>query len=270
MTDELTAVYLAAGASSRFGGKMKFLARIGPNNETLLELSMNQAIYAGFSNFVFITSVNSQKALKEVFGIEFKNIPIKYCIQETPEYREKPFGTAHAVLASKDLIHTPFITLNGDDLYGKETLKGIANYLKQNKGSYCLPGYSAKNVLPKEKCNRGFINVDDEGFLKSIEEHFNISKDDIPSKYSGDEFMSMNLFGLQPEFLDYLEEQFQLFLKENQNNPTIEFLLPQVIHDFVQSKGINTAVIPTNDIPVGLTFPEDEEVVRNKLKCQPF
>ena len=268
MTTKLTAVYLTAGASSRFGGKMKFLARIGPNNETLLELSMNQAIYAGINNFVFIASEKSLPHLKEEFGATFKGIPINYCVQQTPEHREKPFGTAHAVLTAKNAVDSSFITLNGDDLYGKNALKGVADYLRQNVNGYCLPGYAAKNAFPKEKGNRGLIMVDQDNFLEYIEEQFGVSQKDIPEKYTGEEFISMNLFGLQPDFLNYLEKQFKLFLEENKNHPTIEFLLPNVIHDFVKSKGIKKAVIPTNDIPVGLTFPEDEEVVRNKLKWQ--
>jgi NDP-sugar pyrophosphorylase family protein len=267
MTTKLTAVFLTAGTSSRFGGKMKFLARIGPNNETLLELSLNQTVFAGFDNFVFVASEKSLNPLKDEFGTEFKNIPISYCIQQTPEYREKPFGTAHALLSAKESVKSAFIVLNSDDIYGKNTLKSIIDYLKENKGHYCLAGYKAKNVLSKEKSNKGYIKTDDNLFLKSIEEKLGVTIYDIPSKFKEDSFLSLNLFGLQPAFLDYLEEVFKQFIEDK--HPSKEFMLPNEVGDFMKKNLIKVKVIPTDDTQISLTFPEDEEVVRNKLKWQP-
>ena len=261
----LTAIYLAAGASSRFGGKCKALVELGPNNESLLELSMQQAKKAGFDNFIFIVSDKTIDDIKKCFGDKFEDIPIKYAIQEMPDWREKPVGTSHALLSAKELVNEPFIVLNSDDIYGEFTFKAVADYMK-NENAYCLPGYRLKNVLAEEgTVNRGLIK-EKGGFVEKIEEQFNVSKDDIPSKYTGKEFISMNLFGLQPKFLEFLEKDFKVFLEENKENPKKEWLLPDSITKFKEQTKINIKVIPTPDKWIGITHPEDEEKARNALK----
>jgi NDP-sugar pyrophosphorylase family protein len=264
---ELTAVYIAAGMSSRFGGRIKALIKVGPNNESLMELSMDQAKKAGFDKFVFVVSKKTIEPIKEYFKDSFKGIPIEYCFQETPEYREKPFGTAHALLSAKDFVKEPFIVLNSDDIYGKETMKKIADYMLKNKNACCLPGYELKNVLSEEGgVNRGLITYDKDGFVDNIKEHFDIKRSDLPSKYSGNELMSMNLFGLQPEFFAFLEQDFERFLNEIKGDSKKEYLLPEAISNFKEKSKIKVKVIPTTDQWIGVTYPQDEEKVRNLLK----
>lgn len=264
---KLTAVYLAAGISSRFGGRIKALTRVGPNNETLLEISMSQAKKAGFNSFVIVTSHKTLNPLKDFFKDSFQKIKISYCIQETPEYREKPFGTAHATLSAKELINGPFIVLNSDDIYGENTLKVIADYLKKSKDAYCLPGYKLINVLSeKGGVNRGLIKTDKNGVVESIEEKFNITIKDIPLKYKADDLFSMNLFGMQKDFIDFLDKDFKKFLEENKEDPKIEWLLPETITKFKSLYHKKIAVLPTPDKWIVLTYPEDEPEVIDRLK----
>lgn len=263
---EITAVYLAAGLSSRFGGRIKALARVGKNNETLLEISMNQAKNAGFNKFVIIASDKTIQALGEEFRNDFKGIPISYCLQKTPEYRKKPFGTSHALLCAKELVKGPFVVLNGDDVYGSKTMKSIYDYMKKTKDGYCMPGYKLKNCVPKQgTVNRGVI-TSNKGFLEKITETFNISSEDIPLKFNGDELVSMNLFGLQSRFFEYIEKEFGMFLANHPDDPTTEFLLPDTVSKFLQENNIKMAVIPMEDAPIGLTNPEDEAILKEKLK----
>jgi len=263
----LTAVYMAAGLSSRFGGRIKALIKVGNNNETLMGLSMNQAKQAGFNKFVIVVSDKTLEPLKEYYKDSFNQIPVEYCIQDTPDYREKPLGTAHATICAKNLVNEPFIVLNSDDIYGLDTLKKLADYLTANEKGYCLPGYLLKNCLPEQgTVNRGWIKVDKENFLTSIEEQFNISKTDIPSKYTGNELISMNIFGLQPDFFEFAEEDLRNFLEINKDDKTKEFLLPHVVTEFKNQTNKKIAVIQTNDIPLGVTNPEDEEKLRQILK----
>jgi|TARA_B100002003_G_scaffold241302_1_gene262831 NDP-sugar pyrophosphorylase family protein len=265
MEGDLTAVYLAAGLSSRFGGTVKALIKIGPNNESLMELSMNEAIEAGFNSFIIIVSPKTLEPLKNYFKEDFKGHPVKYAIQETPEYRKKPFGTTHALLSAKDVVNSPFIVLNSDDLYGINTLKLVADYLQTNDECYCLPGYRLKNTLPdKGGVNRGIIHEKEE-IIERIDEKFNISKQEIPEKYNGEELVSMNLFGLQPKFLEYIKGDFAMFLDRCKDDPSTECLLPDSITRFTKAHNIKMAVIPTEDVPIGVTNPEDEEIVRNLL-----
>jgi NDP-sugar pyrophosphorylase family protein len=262
----LTAIYLAAGASSRFGGKIKALVKLGPNDENLLQISMKQAKKAGFDNFIIIVSDKTIDSLKECFGDYFEDIPIRYAIQKTPEYREKPFGTSHALLSAKDLIKEPFIVINSDDIYGDFTFKAIADYMKTDN-IYCLPGYRLKNVLADEGgVNRGVISIDENDYVKNIVENFDIKKQDIPSKFTGEEFISMNFFGLQPDFLEFLEEDFKVFLEKNKDDPKKEWLLPGSVSDFKIQKNKRIKMIPTPDVWIGVTHPEDEAKAREKLR----
>ncbi|TKJ16970.1 nucleotidyltransferase [Candidatus Woesearchaeota archaeon B3_Woes] len=263
----LTAVYMAAGRASRFGGRIKALIQIGPNNETLMGLSMQQAKQAGFNKFVIIASPQTLESLKEVYKDNFLENSVEYCIQETPDYREKPFGTSHALLSAKEFVKEPFIVLNSDDLYGKNTMKYIANYLKITESGYCLPGYKLKNVLSKHGgVNRGIIKIDSENYMEGIKETFDILKKDVGTNYSGEELISMNLFGLQPDFFNYLEEALKKFLKEHPNDPKTEFLLPNSVSNFKNEKDTKIKVVPTDDIWIGVTNPEDEEKMREQLK----
>jgi NDP-sugar pyrophosphorylase family protein len=262
----VTLIYLAAGASSRFGGRIKALARIGKKDETMLEISMRQAKTAGFNNIVIIASDTTVQPIKDAVGNSFDGIPIAYCLQKTPTHRKKPFGTSHALLSAKELVNEQFVVLNSDDLYGERTLAAVAQYLKAENG-YCMPGYKLKNCLPENgTVNRGIITVNDDSTLNRITETFNISRADIPSKFAGDELVSMNLFGVQPAFFSFIEETFQRFLKEHPDDPTTEFLLPVSISEFITERGLQMRILPTDDIPVGLTNPEDEAVLREQLR----
>jgi NDP-sugar pyrophosphorylase family protein len=266
---KLTAVYLAAGLSSRFGGRIKALIRVAPNNQTLMGYSMSQAKKAGFNHFVIIASKKTIDQLKEEYKDSFLGIPVEYALQETPEWREKPFGTSHAAHSAKNIIQGSFIVLNSDDIYGENTLRLMADYLKKNKEGYCIPGYKLKNVVPENGgVNRGLISVDSENNVTKIVENFNITKKDIPSRYSGEELISMNLFGLQPSFIDFLEKNFPKFLEKIGKDPKKEWLLPDSISDFAEKHKIKIEVIPTDDVWVGVTNPEDEEIARKKLKNQ--
>ncbi len=264
--ETLTAVYPAAGISSRFGGKIKALARVGPNNETLLEISMKNAKEAGFNNFVIIASDKTIGPLKEEIKDSFKGIPVNYCIQPKPAYRQKPFGTTHALLSAKDLVNEPFIYLSSDEIYSVNTLKLVADYLKTNKNSYCIPGYRLKNVLPEQgTVNRGMI-IEKNNYLEKIEEQFNISVKDIPGKYTGNELISVSICGLQPAFFSYLEKDFNKFLETHKEDPVTECLLVDSLTNFTKETGIKIEIIPTEDELISLTNPEDEAKVREKLR----
>ena len=263
----LTALYLAAGLSSRFGGRIKAIIKVGPNDETLMELSMLQAVEAGFDSFVIVVSNKTIDPIRDYFGDSFKGLSVDYVFQETPSYREKPFGTGHAVLAAKDVIKNAFVMMNSDDLYGINSLKKVVDYIKENEEGYCILGYRLRNVLPEQgTVNRGLITVDDDSNMIKIEEQFGISRDDIPSKYSGEELFSMNFFVLQPEFFSFLEKDFEEFLKENPDDVKKECLILDSVTHFQNEKNVKIKVIPTEDEVIGVTNPEDEEIVKELLK----
>ena len=53
MKKDLTLLVLAAGMGSRFGG-LKQIEPVGPNNEYIIDYSINDAINAGFNKVVFV------------------------------------------------------------------------------------------------------------------------------------------------------------------------------------------------------------------------
>ena len=125
-------VYMVAGLSARFGGKIKQFAKIGPNDETLIEISVNQALKAGFDKIIFIVGEKTEAPFKEKFGEEHKGISVKYALQTyDPKFRDRPWGAADALCVAKNLIDDSFVVCNGDDLYGEETFRILLNHLKE-------------------------------------------------------------------------------------------------------------------------------------------
>ena len=175
----MTLLIMAAGMGSRFGG-LKQLEPVGPNGEFIIDYSVYDAIRAGFSKVVFIIKEENYKIFKETIGgriedkirVEYvfqdiKDLPVGY---ECPKGREKPWGTAHAILAAKDIINEPFGIINADDFYGFDAYKKLAEFLSKNKtfNKYAMVGYKMANTLSKHgSVKRGVCEIK-EGRLNNI------------------------------------------------------------------------------------------------------
>ena len=119
-----TLLVLAAGMGSRYGG-LKQMDGLGPHGETIIDYSIHDAVEAGFGKVVYIVresfKADMEKAVQAKYaGVktvdgeplqfvfvtqELNKIPARFPLN--PE-RVKPWGTAHAVLMAKDVIHEPF------------------------------------------------------------------------------------------------------------------------------------------------------------------
>lgn len=258
---KISCVYLAAGISSRFGGRIKALANVGKDNETLLELSMQQAKDAGFNDFVVIANSSTLDPIKSIIGNNFQGIPVDYVIQEIPKYR-KPFGTAHAALSIKNVVNGQFALLNSDDIYGFKILKMLFEKLSYEDGYYCPVNLLKNSIPPHGTVKRGIV-ISENMIIKFIEGH-EVSMNDIPNKYTGEEFVSMNIFGLQPEFLSFLEKKVNEFIEIN-NDKYAELTVADVINSFVKETNKKFKIMVTDGVALGITNPEDEDFVRRKL-----
>lgn len=259
-------LYLAAGLSSRFGFRVKCLQPVGRFGETLLELSVRQLQKQGVAAVILIVSDATYSEIHAVVGDVFLGLPVKYAFQRTPDYRKKPLGTVHALLAAKDALDKPFVVLNGDTLYGDSALSKVCTHIKF-KDTPCMPGYPLKDVLPQSgKVNRAVIGIEGSA-LTEIVEQYNISTDDITSgKYSGDELTSMNIFGFQPHILAFAQRKFDAWLEQNADEETAEYILSTMLNDLLPDESIKTSVYGVdNSIPLELTNPEDFAYVRNNL-----
>ncbi|MDD5699688.1 MAG: sugar phosphate nucleotidyltransferase [Candidatus Nanoarchaeia archaeon] len=265
MQKELALVYMVAGISSRFLGKIKQLAVVGAKGETLIECSLNQALPAGFSKIVFIVGNRTEKPFKEKFGNSYKGIPVYYALQYYDESaRDKPWGTTDALCSAKSVLNCPFIVCNGDDLYGENTFRILTEHLNKH-GDSAAVGFDLKSVLPEEgKVNRGIFREENEHIV-DLKEIIGIEKSDIGIKYPVNSLCSMNIFALQPSVLDELGIILEKFKKENKGDRRKEALLPEHISDLIKQKKLSMRLYATPDEWLGVTNPGDDEIIKEKL-----
>lgn len=284
-------VIMAAGIGSRFGGGIKQLEPVGPNGEIIMDYSIRDAIEAGFDKVVFVIRKDLEKDFKEVIGNRIeKQIPVEYAFQELDDIpekfrakfpgRKKPWGTGQAILACKGKVEEPFLVINADDFYGKEAYIEAYKYLKEEKGKaekepVCMVGFVLKNTLSENGgVTRGVCEVDESGLLTNIVETHNIvRKGEKAEAENGEKELelnvpvSMNMWGLQPEFLDILEKGFYEFLEETDpEDLKAEYLLPTIIGGLLNEGKAEVTVLQSKDKWFGVTYKEDKESVVNAIK----
>lgn len=287
-----TLVIMAAGIGSRFGGGIKQLEPMGPNGEIIMDYSIYDAKEAGFNKVVFIIRKDLEKDFKEIIGQRIeKVIDVEYVFQEkndlpsgftAPEERKKPWGTGQAVLCCKDVVKEPFLVINADDYYGKEAFKAIHDYLvsshtSDKKYSFCMAGFKLGNTLSENgTVTRGICEVGNDGMLIDVAETSGIEKVDgkVVHEDNGkgivgkiDSYVSMNMWGLTPEFFKVLDKEFVTFLENiAEGDYKKEFLLPMIVDDLVKSGEAEVKVLNTNDKWFGVTYKEDKPSVVNSFK----
>ena len=281
-----TLLIMAAGIGSRFGTGIKQLEPVDASNHIIMDYSIHDAIEAGFNHVVFIIRKDIEKEFKEVIGdriasiCKSHNVTVDYAFQdindipgELPAGRTKPWGTGQAVLAAKNVIDTPFIVINADDYYGKEGFKAVHEYLV-NGGESCMAGFVLKNTLSDNGgVTRGICKMDENGNLTEVVETKNIVKTADGAEADGvvvdvNSLVSMNMWGLTPDFLDVLENGFKdFFEKEVPSNPQkAEYLIPIFIGELLEQGKMSVKVLKTNDTWYGMTYHEDVAAVKDSFK----
>lgn len=282
---DCTLVIMAAGMGSRFGGGIKQLAPVGPNNEIIMDYSIYDAVKAGFNKVVFIIRKDIEEAFAEMIGNRIsKYVNVSYVFQETDDVpeefkgkdRTKPWGTGHAILCCKDAVKEPFAIINADDYYGQEAYKILYNYLtnmgdKKDKLDLSMAAFILKNTLSDNgSVTRGICSVDGEHNVVEIEETYNIRREadgkvmageDDRKEVSEDSFVSMNMWGCPPEFFGVLETEFVKFLKKYGDMPKSEFLLPIVIDKLIKNGDADCKLLESHDKWFGVTYAEDKASV---------
>lgn len=235
---------------------------------------------------VFIIRRDIEKEFKDVIGDRIEavcrehSVTVDYAFQDIrdipcdfPEGRTKPWGTGQAVLAAKDVLTTPFVVINADDYYGKEGFREVHDYLV-NGGQSCMAGFVLKNTLSDNGgVTRGICKMDKHNNLAEIVETSNIVKNAEGAEADGvkldtESLVSMNMWGLAPEFLETLESGFQDFFEKvvPENLIKAEFLIPTFIGELLTEGRISVKVLRTNDTWHGMTYKEDVAAVKDSFR----
>lgn len=284
-----TLLVMAAGMGSRFGG-LKQIEPMGPSGEFLIDYSVYDALKAGFDKVVFIIKKENYDLFQETIGkrvepyvkVEYvfqtnDNIPLKY--QELLKTREKPLGTAHAILCAKDSIEEPFAIINADDFYGRDAYFVASRYLDTiKKDHYGVVGYQVSHTLsPNGSAKRGVCKAKDgklEAIIESSVERVDgkiIAKPlDGSSSFTvaEDSIVSMNLLLFTPALFPYLEEKLNSFLeKHEQDLKSCEFLIPDVIEMAIQEGKAVVDLLKTDAVWHGVTYKEDKEEVVKAIQA---
>lgn len=292
-TQQPTLIIMAAGMGSRYGG-LKQVDKITDAGEIILDFSLYDAMMAGFNRAVFVIKEENREIFREMVDERAgRFMEIEYAYQKlddisegftVPEDRQKPWGTAHAVLACRELINGPFVVINADDYYGPDAFVQIYDYLTTHKDDdvyeYCMVGYQLKNTVTENgHVARGVCELDDKGFLKKVTERTRImhhgdsiayTEDDGESwtPLADDTIVSMNFWGFSKSMMDELQNGLPAFLEQAlaENPLKGEYFLPGVADRLVQEGKARVKVLTSHDKWYGVTYKEDKEDVKNALQ----
>lgn len=278
-------VVLAAGMGSRFGG-LKQLQPIDENGHVILDYSLFDARRAGFETVVFIIKKAIEAEFRAAVGSRIEPyMQVRYAFQEIsdlphdftpPQNREKPWGTAHAIYAARDMIDAPFAVINADDYYGRDGFREIYDYLSTHPDTptqyeYAMVGYALGNTVTENgTVARGVCEQTPDHFLSTITERTQIAKDGDDARFSldggqswtglpGDTVVSMNLWGFQPSFVQETIARFPAFLETIlQENPQKgEYFLPFIVSCLLEEEKARVKVLRSFDKWHGVTYRED-------------
>lgn len=281
-----TLLILAAGMATRYGS-MKQIDGFGPNGETIVDYSIHDAIKAGFGKVVFIIKEEFVTNFRAIFDEKLKGkIEVDYVYQnfdlkqfgiDEEIYREKPWGTAHAMLSGRTVINEPFCIINADDFYGYDAFAKMVKFLTEEAkdDNFVIVGYEVGKTLSDfGAVSRGVCQVNEHGELTQIDERTKVyaKGSQIVYEENGEEFplsantpVSMNFWGFTPAVFKVTEEQFKIFALANKEKPKAEFFIALVAEHLVNTQKASFQVIPTNSNWFGVTYKEDKPLVQNNI-----
>ncbi|HUH61562.1 MAG TPA: NTP transferase domain-containing protein [Terracidiphilus sp.] len=281
-----TLLVLAAGMGSRYGG-LKVAEPVGPGGESVVDYSIFDAHRAGFGRVALVVRRDTEDEFKRMAGARFgRHVPVEYVRQEltripagfrVPPGRKAPWGTTQAVLVASSLIREPFAVINVDDFYGAESFKSLAHHLQSGTADCAMVGYVLRNTLSEfGAVARGVCQVDDNGYLqeirelKSVEREVGHARSTDPegreTRLSGDEIVSMNMWGFTPVAFDSLSRRFEAFLRQNGADLKAECVLPNSVSELVGAGQARVKVLRTGDAWFGITYREDHTSAVEKIR----
>ncbi len=266
---------MAAGLGSRFGGT-KQLVEVGPNGEAFLDFAIKDGRAAGCDRVVLIIRTDIEEDVKAHLVRQYGSLDGFVMVRQDDfgPQREKPWGTAHAVLSAAAVVPGSFIVVNADDYYGPSSFQLAADALvEDDESTASLVAFQLSKTLPREGAvSRGVCAVDD-GLLQSITETHGIARgddgqirsEDPPGDLADDTMVSMNMFSFPQSLFAHLQSQWEAFYDEFSNEPKTEYLLPDVVDRLRESGDLRVVVPVSNEEWIGVTNPNDLDPAREKL-----
>ncbi len=286
----MTLCILAAGMGSRYGG-LKQIDPITDSGKFIIDFSIADAIKNGFDKVVFVIKEENLNDFRETIGKRFENkIKVEYAFQRLddlpagarlPEGRTKPWGTAHALLAARDIINEPFAVINADDFYGESAYRLLADHFskggEQSEGDYCMIGYVLENTLTENgTVSRGVCLSDENGRLLEVNERTKIERfgDGARSVEPEGEYIipldatvSMNCWGFTPDIFKGIMAGFERFLNEPHDDfLKCEYYLPFAVTELMAKGKCSVRVYRSEDPWYGVTYSADKEKVKASIK----
>lgn len=278
---------LAAGMGSRYGG-LKQLDGLGPHGETIMDYSIYDAMRSGFGKVVFVIRKDIEKEFREKILSKYEgHIPVDMVFQSIddlpdgftcPDGRSKPWGTNHAVMMAEGVIDGPFAVINADDFYGRDAFEVVARELADAKdGKYSLVGFRVGNTMsPNGSVARGVCETDAGGMLTAIAERKDIAYDEggnivftdengVKCHLKADAPVSMNLWGLTPDYFAKSKREFSKYLKANIDNPKAEMTIPDCMDGLIKNGEASVKVLDTSSRWFGVTYAGDRPGVVEKF-----
>lgn len=271
---------------SRYGG-LKQIDPVGPAGETIIDYSVFDALRAGFGKLVFVIRRDIEAQFKEIVGARFESrIPVEYVFQEldklptefsVPAGRTKPWGTAHAILMGAGSVREPFAAINADDFYGAESYRLLAQHLQAGTPDYAMVGFILRNTLSDfGSVARGVCQVDPENYLQGVVELTKIERDGAGARdtnpagkiitLTGDEAVSMNMWGFTPAIFSQLQKGFREFLERHGWDMKSEFYIPSAVNSLVVAGQARVKVLRTQASWFGVTYREDRPRVVESVR----
>lgn len=278
---DITLLIMAAGMGSRYGG-LKQLDPVGPSGETIIDYSVYDAIRSGFNKIVFIIRKDFEKEFQSQITDKYQDrIKVEFAFQDLndlpqgfkcPEGRVKPWGTGHAILTASELIHEPFVAINGDDFYGLESFKIVADYYQGEGAAFSMVAFQLDKTLSEfGGVTRGLCTVK-ESFLDTVVETAELKRtekgisSDRDIGLDGSEPVSMNVWGFTPDLFKHLNAMFIDFLNKEGNEMKSEYLIPTVINNLIRSGEKQVHVLRTSSKWFGVTYKEDKPFVSQQIQ----
>lgn len=270
---------------NRYGG-LKQIDPVGPGGEAILDYSAFDAVRAGFGKFVFVIRKDMEQAFKESVGARFeKHIAVQYVFQEldklppgftVPAGRTKPWGTTHAILMAEDAVREPFAVINADDFYGVEAYRELSAHLRSGTPDYAMVGFVLRNTLSEfGSVARGVCRVSAGGYLEQVTELTKIEPDGAHARntdaegkvteLTGDEPVSMNMWGFTPAIFPQLHRQFRAFLEESGSDPSAECYIPTVVNALMVAGEARVKVLRSEGSWFGVTYRADRPRVAESI-----